>query len=133
MLDVFLLLFFVIHIHHITYILAPPQAEITSRVFLDIAMNHQPLGRIVIGLHGTVVPKTVKNFETLCQGTQRAGNTVLSYEQSTFHRVIPNFMIQVKKEINNSVASQRTKQRRNICYSSRWFITIFSPSQSAPL
>ena len=73
---------------------APPQAEITSRAYFDVAIGGRPAGRIVIGLHGNVVPKTVKNFETLCQGTEQIGKLRLSYANSTFHRIIPGFMVQ---------------------------------------
>ena len=47
----------------------PPSAPITSRVYFDITMQNKPLGRIVIGLYGSVTPKTCHNFETLCKGT----------------------------------------------------------------
>jgi cyclophilin family peptidyl-prolyl cis-trans isomerase len=70
------------------------QAEITSRVFFDISIANQPAGRIVMGLYGNVVPKTVQNFETLCKGTEKAATQRLAYEGSSFHRIIPNFMIQ---------------------------------------
>ena len=71
-----------------------PQAPITSRVYFDIAIDQKPVGRIVIGLHGTVVPKTVHNFETLCRGDTTIGTVSLKYKDSTFHRIIPGFMIQ---------------------------------------
>jgi len=71
-----------------------PQAEITSRVFFDIHIGDRYAGRIVMGLYGNVVPKTAKNFETLCAGTENWGKTKLAFAGSTFHRVIPNFMIQ---------------------------------------
>ena len=76
---------------------APPQAEITSRAYFDITIGGRPAGRIVIGLYGNVVPKTVKNFEALCMGTEQIGNLRLSYEHSTFHRIIPGFMVQGEK------------------------------------
>jgi len=71
----------------------PPQAEITSKVFFDVAISGRDAGRIVMGLYGDVVPKTAENFEKLCEGTTYAGQR-LAYEGSSFHRVIPGFMIQ---------------------------------------
>ena len=54
-----------------------PSAPVTSRVYFDInAQNNQPLGRIVIGLYGSTVPKTVQNFETLCKGTKANGRQI---------------------------------------------------------
>jgi cyclophilin family peptidyl-prolyl cis-trans isomerase len=42
----------------------------------------------------------VENFATLCRGdTTHPRGAVLSYKNSFFHRIIPNFMIQVCKEI----------------------------------
>ena len=53
-----------------------PQAPITSRVYFDINVQSQPLGRIVIGLYGSTTPKTVQNFETLCKGTKANGRQI---------------------------------------------------------
>ena len=41
---------------------APPQAEITSRAYMDISIENRPPQRIVLGLYGNVVPKTVQNL-----------------------------------------------------------------------
>jgi len=45
--------------------------------------------RIDFELFDDVVPKTAKNFAELCKHTQGFG-----YKDSTFHRIIPDFMIQ---------------------------------------
>lgn len=72
------------------------QGKVTEKVYFDIAIDGQPAGKIVIGLFGDVVPKTVKNFVKLCEGDMGVGKSgvPLAYKGSKFHRVIPNFMLQ---------------------------------------
>jgi len=71
------------------------EPKVTDKVFLDIDIGSERAGRIVIGLFGKVVPKTVKNFKTLSEGTQTLSDgTRLTYKGSRFHRVIKDFMLQ---------------------------------------
>lgn len=74
-----------------------PLEKITNKVFFDIAVNGQEKGRIVIGLFGKTVPKTVENFRALCTGEKgysvKTGKA-LTFAGSNFHRIIPEFMIQ---------------------------------------
>jgi peptidylprolyl isomerase len=60
-----------------------------SNVFFDITINDEPAGRIVFQLFDDVVPKTARNFRELATGEHGYG-----YEGSSFHRVIPDFMLQ---------------------------------------
>ncbi|ESO09293.1 hypothetical protein HELRODRAFT_185333 [Helobdella robusta] len=69
--------------------------KVTDKVFFDIEIGGEKQGRIVIGLFGKTVPRTVKNFKTIAEGTEVAKDgTKLSYKGSKFHRVIKDFMIQ---------------------------------------
>ena len=60
-----------------------------SNVFLDIAINGTPVGRIVFRLFDQITPLTAQNFRQLCSGQNGFG-----YKGSTFHRIIPSFMVQ---------------------------------------
>ena len=63
--------------------------EKNPQVYLDIAIDGQPAGRIVLELRYDIVPKTAENFRQLATGEPGFG-----YAGSRFHRVIPDFMIQ---------------------------------------
>ena len=67
---------------------------ITDKVFFDVNIGSKDVGRIVIGLFGKTVPRTVENFKRIAEGYQRKDGKNLSYVNSPFHRIIPNFMIQ---------------------------------------
>ncbi|KAI0064855.1 cyclophilin [Artomyces pyxidatus] len=60
-----------------------------ANVFFEITINDQPAGRIVMELYDDVVPKTAKNFRELATGQHGFG-----YQGSSFHRIIPSFMLQ---------------------------------------
>ncbi|KAI8792506.1 peptidyl-prolyl cis-trans isomerase B [Biomphalaria glabrata] len=69
--------------------------KVTDKVYFDVAIGGENIGRIEIGLFGKTVPETVKNFKALAVGDQVAKDgTKLSYKGSKFHRVIKDFMIQ---------------------------------------
>lgn len=76
----------------------PPQVPLSippasrpdhPRVFFDITIEEEYVGRIVIELFRSQVPKTVENFRALCTHLYGFG-----YRYSYFHRIIPGFMLQ---------------------------------------
>jgi len=64
--------------------------KVTDKVWFDIELGGELLGRVEIGLFGKTVPKTAKNFAELAQKTEVGEG----YKGSKFHRVIKDFMIQ---------------------------------------
>jgi len=65
--------------------------EVTDSVYMDIQIgNEAEPERIVIGLFGSIVPRTVQNFKEICSGEHGP----MCYRGSTFHRIIPGFMAQ---------------------------------------
>ncbi|XP_013704839.3 peptidyl-prolyl cis-trans isomerase CYP19-2-like [Brassica napus] len=64
------------------------------RVFLEIAVNFRPVGRIVIELFADTNPKTAENFRALCTGEKGIGESgiPLHYKGTIIHGMTPNFI-----------------------------------------
>ncbi|GAB2300261.1 cytochrome P450 monooxygenase 28 [Dionaea muscipula] len=86
--------------------LPPPDTTITDRVFLDFSIcpnylrtdraqaeaqylppcpDSQPMGRVVLGLYGKLVPITVSNFKSMCTGSTSSA----SYKNTLVHKILP--------------------------------------------
>jgi peptidylprolyl isomerase len=71
--------------------------EITHRVFFEIEIDGQKVGKIVFGLFGKAVPRTVDNFLGLAKcdrGVGKLSGQSLCYKDTVLHRVIPDFFLQ---------------------------------------
>jgi len=66
-----------------------PRETVTDEVDFEMSVGGRVLGVITIGLFGQAVPRTVRNFAELANGTKPNG-----YGGSVFHRIIPDFMMQ---------------------------------------
>jgi len=68
----------------------PLPTDVTEKAYFDITIGGEPVGRLVFGLYGDVVPRTVQNFRELCANDRDAD----SYKDCPFHRIITGFMCQ---------------------------------------
>ena len=66
-----------------------------SKVFFDITIDDKPSGRLVFQL-AEETPICSENFKALCTGEKGIGESgkPLHYKGSSFHRIIPEFMLQ---------------------------------------
>ncbi|XP_007998311.1 peptidyl-prolyl cis-trans isomerase D isoform X3 [Chlorocebus sabaeus] len=74
-----------------------PSNPSNPRVFFDVDIGGERVGRIVLELFADIVPKTAENFRALCTGEKGIGPTTgkpLHFKGCPFHRIIKKFMIQ---------------------------------------
>lgn len=79
------------------------------KVFLTIAADSQTLGTITMELFSHIVPKTAENFRALCTGEKGFG-----LRDAIFHRVIPNFICQVRKDLLSGLRDCSTTETTNM-------------------
>ncbi|XP_031467221.1 probable inactive peptidyl-prolyl cis-trans isomerase-like 6 isoform X3 [Phasianus colchicus] len=65
-------------------------------VYLDIAIEEQPIGTLLFELFSDVCPKTCENFRALCEGGVMSASSgqELTYKNSCFHRFVKPVWIQ---------------------------------------
>ncbi|XP_051505832.1 peptidyl-prolyl cis-trans isomerase D-like isoform X2 [Myxocyprinus asiaticus] len=76
---------------------AKPGNPDNPRVFFDVDIGGETVGRIVFEVFADVVPKTAENFRALCTGEKGIGQSTgkpLHFKGCRFHRIIKQFMIQ---------------------------------------
>ncbi|XP_045453421.1 peptidyl-prolyl cis-trans isomerase D [Melitaea cinxia] len=83
------------------------QKQRNPLVFLDILIDGEKAGRIVIELRSDVVPKTAENFRALCTGEKGIGvfGKPLHFKGVRFHKAISQFMVQGGDIINGDGTS----------------------------
>jgi cyclophilin family peptidyl-prolyl cis-trans isomerase len=69
--------------------------DVAAGLSSDPAVKPTAIGRMIMELFTSKVPKTAENFRALCAGTHKGkSGTQLHYKGCPFHRIIPGFMIQ---------------------------------------
>ncbi|KFR10435.1 Peptidyl-prolyl cis-trans isomerase-like 6 [Opisthocomus hoazin] len=65
-------------------------------VYLEIAIEEQPVGRLLFELFSDLCPRTCENFRALCTGGAKSprDGRELTYKNSLFHRLVKNGWIQ---------------------------------------
>ncbi|NWI67468.1 PPIL6 protein, partial [Todus mexicanus] len=65
-------------------------------VYLEIAIDDQPVGRLLFELFSDLCPRTCENFRALCAGGVKSlcDGRELTYKNSLFHRLVKNEWIQ---------------------------------------
>nr|GMC71853.1 peptidyl-prolyl cis-trans isomerase CYP26-2, chloroplastic [Ipomoea batatas] len=61
--------------------------NLTNRAFLEVSIDGEPAGRIVVGLYGSTVPSGTARFSNLVSG--RAG---ISYRRKEFVKIMPTYV-----------------------------------------
>ena len=85
--------------------------------YFDITIGGVDAGRVIMQLRFDVVPKTARNFLELCTGVHGYG-----YADSSFHRVIPDFMCQGAPPALQHVVSGDSERSPRPLLQPRWVV-----------
>lgn len=88
-------------------LLAIGDANVTAsrpRVFIDVAIDGTPAGRIICELYSDIAPRTAENFRALCTGEKGLGQRgkPLHFRNCIFHKVIPNLGVECGDVVKGS-------------------------------
>ncbi|KAK3025812.1 hypothetical protein RJ639_040718 [Escallonia herrerae] len=104
----------------------PPDTTVTDRVFMDFSVcpsyfvnrtlgdelslceDSEPLGRLVIGLYGNLVPITVSNFKAMCTGS--CGS---SYKGTLVQKILPGEFFMAGRQGHKGEVKPPSKLARN--------------------
>ena len=67
-----------------------PAAQAPKYAFLDVSVSGENAGRLYLELRPDLVPRTVRNFEQLCEGLPGGRG----YAGTKLHRIVPELCIQ---------------------------------------
>jgi len=85
------------------------QEDVVNRkpmVFVDLAIDGMPLGRVVVELDMDKAPLTCANFLALCTGSHKDKvDQRLHYKGKIFHRIVPHMYLCGGDVINNNGTS----------------------------
>lgn len=76
-------------------VFATSSFAITHKVLMEISVNKKSAGHMVIGLFGSMVPKTVENFRAMCDNPTAAKKAGFAQSNpldgNRFHRIFPGY------------------------------------------
>lgn len=69
--------------------------EITDYCYFDIAVNNETIGRLIFGLYGKAVPKTVNNFLSIMEESRGSGifGRHMQYKNTLFYSNYKGYLI----------------------------------------
>jgi cyclophilin family peptidyl-prolyl cis-trans isomerase len=76
--------------------LSHSEPRITQKVYFNLTLDGDPIGRLIIGLYGEIAPRAVDNFIHLAACDLGIGHSGYNrcYRGTRFHRIIPTLMVQ---------------------------------------